>query len=618
MQLATRSWFSRLTIVCGLAGTIALPLGCSGEPATEDADTVEGDTGSSASSDTDAPDADATAAPDTLGAPKTCTGPEVCDDGIPCTLDSCGSDGLCFHHARDWQCAGEICLPDRGCGCLTDADCDDEILCTVDTCDGRCTHTPDDSACGAGEVCASEGEGLLIACIEDRSCSDHAECFANYCDPTHNECGIAPCNDGERNGLETDIDCGSSWCPQCEVGQGCATGDDCASRACGADGRCAWVPDDRFASSMCAGLCDQASDCGRIADLGGDSCMDACKASLVGADLASFAKLGCLAARGSCSDFDTCLQPVSDHADCASLCAAVDSCGLYDRFDVPRRVDVCTAFCSGAATADAGTLAALPCVAGALGGGQCDGMAARACVGLEPTCGDACGFVDADCSAGDPVLSVFSDSAACGSACGTLAVGPAHAFDVCVAQEGCGTTGCDQVPAEPAAGCTAACDQVFDLCPRFGYAIREPMFGTALVDLPCPWWCTGVAHARGSTDIDIASCVQSGLTHFQADHNVDDRGCNPVDYEGDRTLWQGLFSMCLSGTSPACESLCAGLKAECPGGASIAACEKECSWIEHVEGRSVANLQSCVDNAATCTSKGWCVFPCDPNSGGCL
>lgn len=40
------------------------------------------------------------------------------------------------------------------------------------------------------------------------------------------------CNDGKKNGPESDVDCGGD-CPSCAVGQSCASARDCASGLCG-------------------------------------------------------------------------------------------------------------------------------------------------------------------------------------------------------------------------------------------------------------------------------------------------------------------------------------------------------------------------------------------------
>ncbi len=48
---------------------------------------------------------------------------------------------------------------------------------------------------------------------------------------------LGPCEDGVRNGRETDVDCGGGECPACVVGDQCLSDDDCESEPC-VDGVC--------------------------------------------------------------------------------------------------------------------------------------------------------------------------------------------------------------------------------------------------------------------------------------------------------------------------------------------------------------------------------------------
>ena len=51
---------------------------------------------------------------------------------------------------------------------------------------------------------------------------------------------VPECADGQRNGLETDVDCGGTGnCPRCAGGQVCMAGSDCLTAVCTAAGRCA-------------------------------------------------------------------------------------------------------------------------------------------------------------------------------------------------------------------------------------------------------------------------------------------------------------------------------------------------------------------------------------------
>jgi hypothetical protein len=90
--------------------------------------------------------------------------PTDCDDGIACTTDACdeAADACAFtpnHAACDdavFCNGGETC--DLAAGCIdgTPPDCDDGVPCTDDTCDeafDACIHAPVNEACSDGEFC---------------------------------------------------------------------------------------------------------------------------------------------------------------------------------------------------------------------------------------------------------------------------------------------------------------------------------------------------------------------------------------------------------------------------------------------------------------------------------
>src|SRR5947208_2946561 len=43
---------------------------------------------------------------------------------------------------------------------------------------------------------------------------------------------VPRCDDGRKNGVETDVDCGGGLCLRCEDGKSCAVGGDCVSGIC--------------------------------------------------------------------------------------------------------------------------------------------------------------------------------------------------------------------------------------------------------------------------------------------------------------------------------------------------------------------------------------------------
>ncbi len=85
-----------------------------------------------------------------------------------------------------------------------------------------------------GRLGASLAGSLLFlaagACLAD--CSLAGICVAGSAD-----CPVADCHDGQKNGSETDVDCGGE-CGSCDVGQACLAASDCASDHCLAGACC--------------------------------------------------------------------------------------------------------------------------------------------------------------------------------------------------------------------------------------------------------------------------------------------------------------------------------------------------------------------------------------------
>lgn len=105
----------------------------------------------------DAPDARPSApmdvnAPESRG--RVCERSSQCDDGVPCTMDYCSSDGRCANVPDTSPCddgvycnGQETCDPRRGCVRGAPLACDDNDACTTDRCDEAtraCQHAPRD------------------------------------------------------------------------------------------------------------------------------------------------------------------------------------------------------------------------------------------------------------------------------------------------------------------------------------------------------------------------------------------------------------------------------------------------------------------------------------------
>lgn len=144
-----------------------------------------------------------------------------CDDGLDCTNDVCGADGVCQHHARAGWCkvagtcveAGDgpaecrICVPDvnpNGLTSLSGGPCNDNDPCTTDeqctagTCQGGIVRP-----CEASSICHTS-----LGCDKDLGCVEAARAEGT------------PCGDGQACELSTD----EAPVMQCVEGDGMPTG----------------------------------------------------------------------------------------------------------------------------------------------------------------------------------------------------------------------------------------------------------------------------------------------------------------------------------------------------------------------------------------------------------
>lgn len=102
------------------------------------------------------------------------------------------------------------------------------------------------------------------------NCSDNAQCESGACRLAR--CVTSLCNDSQKNGDETDVDCGAPGCPLCDIGKICEQDIDCVSGICEADvcvvSRCEDGVRNGLESDVdCGGLfCDPCADGSRCAD----------------------------------------------------------------------------------------------------------------------------------------------------------------------------------------------------------------------------------------------------------------------------------------------------------------------------------------------------------------
>ena len=64
------------------------------------------------------------------------------------------------------------------------------------------------------------------------SCTAGTSCPSGFCNTITQRCVATQCQDGAKDGSETDIDCGGAICPKCDVNKICAADGDCKTGSC--------------------------------------------------------------------------------------------------------------------------------------------------------------------------------------------------------------------------------------------------------------------------------------------------------------------------------------------------------------------------------------------------
>ena len=90
------------------------------------------------------------------------------------------------------------------------------------------------AACDDGKRNGDESDvdcgGSCPKCGDDQGCNNGSDCVSKVC--TGGTCVAPTCTDTLENGAETDVDCGGPTCPKCPAEKGCGGDDDCVSGSC--------------------------------------------------------------------------------------------------------------------------------------------------------------------------------------------------------------------------------------------------------------------------------------------------------------------------------------------------------------------------------------------------
>ncbi|APR88355.1 Hypothetical protein A7982_13704 [Minicystis rosea] len=162
------------------------------------------------------------------GVDNDCNG--VVDDGDPgggssCVVSDPAIKGECAKGTS--QCVGGQIV------------CVQTYLPIAETCNAKdddCNGTIDDGpfCCPDGQKDGNETDidcgGSCVACAATLHCMQSSDCESHVC--KSNVCLPPVCGDDTKNGTESDIDCGGLTCPKCSLGNTCNVGTDCQSGSC--------------------------------------------------------------------------------------------------------------------------------------------------------------------------------------------------------------------------------------------------------------------------------------------------------------------------------------------------------------------------------------------------
>ena len=176
-----------------------------------------------------------------------------CDDGNPCTNDSCDPVNGCTFTPNNNACDdGDACTSGDSCvqgACVSGSynDCDDGNPCTTDYCDPQigCVNTPNSNACSDGNACTTGDVCNQGICVGGNviNCDDGNACTSDSCDPvygcvnTNTQSGTA-CDDGDP--CTVNDMCINGVCSG--AAYTCNDGDPCTYDICNGDGSCSNIP----------------------------------------------------------------------------------------------------------------------------------------------------------------------------------------------------------------------------------------------------------------------------------------------------------------------------------------------------------------------------------------
>jgi hypothetical protein len=305
-----------------------------------------------------------------------------------------------------------------------------------------------DVLCGNGERDGGETDvdcgGVCQPCENGRDCSVDEDCLSETCND--DTCQLETCIDGETSPGETGMDCGGDDCQKCLPGNGCAGDDDCTSGIC-VDAVCVepscgdGKPNGEETDVDCGGDgcegCGSGQSCERNGDCASEDCRD------------GECAVACATGSGDCDEDNVCETNTTLDVEHCGACANV--CDLPHA--TPQCVGgECEVYACDAAWEDCDLDPTNGCEVNLAADAANCGGCFNACVEIhgeatcsEGTCGIECesGFDDCDrLPENGCEKDLTRDVSNCGE-CGEVCEAETTEDTVFCDADGCGSTRCD-------------------------------------------------------------------------------------------------------------------------------------------------------------------------------
>jgi len=569
-----------------------------------------------------------------MGAPKTmptgtgtpCMGTKVCDGMGACfeclvsancadPLKTICDQNVCVNlpcsnkvkdpNETDKDCGG-VCAPCADLdACLIPSDCTSGVcmtlICQAPTCVDNVTNGAEtDKDCGGDSGCPK--------CKANKDCNEDGDCVGNQCTGMAGTC-VPNCNDTDKNGAETDVDCGGGACDPCGVGKECAGSDpNCVADAfCNAISKCALdLPNGQTcmgAGQCTSGICTDDVCCNM-------ACMGPCQACDIGGN------------KGSCSNISNGLDPDMECAG-AEFCNGVGACSKALGASCVLGGECSSTFCADGVCCD-----------GACGGlcractmaktGQAAGTCANVTMNTDPE-SECAGVLT--CAAGGECSTPLAQGAACsfaaecastncvdGFCCNTTCIDVCRACNVSGAQGTCSAVisgNSDALTCSAPSTCNGSgtCQKVN------GQACMGPagcQSGNCVDDVCCDVPCTGTCQACSTLNKGSGASGTCGNIDNNYDPNAECEGVASCNGGG---LCQA------QANGGACTNIAECLSSDCVDG--VCCGSSSCGICQACNTPSSPGTCSSVKNqeddtcsgTSTCNGNGVCKVE---NGGACL